>query len=127
MRSTLNVSVRAADRALAKARELAEISDATNREPLRLETMKRLDALSRKAERSRAYAACAGFERLKIDVLGLRAAAEVDLKASVQAIPAPEPEEMTLADALEELEAIGEILSAARPMLAARGENASRA
>ena len=68
-----------------------------------------------KAEKRGAFAAAVSAEKLRAQINGLLAPVEV--KAIVEAATSPPMREPTLAEALEELEAIEEILRAAGPRI----------
>lgn len=102
MRARFKMSTRAADRYLARARERAEKEAATGRDAMRVETVKRLDALSRKAEKANQFASAVGAERLRAQTLGLLAAQELEVKNTVT-VATPPREDLTPAQIREEM------------------------
>lgn len=115
LRTEFGVGTRAADEYIRRARERWAVESLGDRDAARAATILRLEHLSVKAEKRGAFAAAVSAEKLRAQINGLLAAVEV--KATVEAAASPPAREPTLAEALEELEAIEEILRAARPRL----------
>ena len=111
MKSTFGVSVRAADRALSKVRKRMVALGTKDREALRFKTVKRLESVSRRAERDRNYAAVVGAERLKAQALGLLAPQEFEVKNTVT-VATSAPADMNPMQVAEELVALVEVVTA---------------
>ena len=104
------ISVRAVDRCLSKVRKRMLALGTKDREALRFETVKRLESVSRKAERDRNYTAVVGAERLKAQALGLLAPQELNVKSTV-AVATAGREALTPEQVGEELVALVEMVT----------------
>jgi hypothetical protein len=103
LRSQHGVSLRTADQYIRRARERWAAESKEGRTAEREVTLARLTHLSSKAEQRGAFAAAVAAERLRADVLGLRAPEQLQVQASVaeQRTEAPVSYEQALAEMAE--------------------------
>ncbi|MFO0662988.1 MAG: hypothetical protein U0174_03500 [Polyangiaceae bacterium] len=110
------ISQRCASAYVARVHARWEAESREGREQKRDQALARLTQLSRSAEARGAFGAAVQAEKVKAQINGLLAPQQVQVQAAVQVSPS-QKDDFSLAAVVEELEAIEEILRAARPKL----------